>query len=107
MGFKTEFNWVLKLKPEQGLREDELEIGTEYRFFKEEYRTYPLNIPIDLVNSDWEAVAKVIIIEFNNFEEKTTGKYKVIKKFNEEERKFLSNYWQENLDYLKEIGAIS
>ena len=36
MGFKTEFNWVLKLKPENGLNEENLEVGKIYDFSKEE-----------------------------------------------------------------------
>ncbi len=107
MGFKTEFNWVLKLKPEQGLREQELQVGDEYRFYKNEYRVYPLDIPIDLVNDNWEAVGKVIITEVSNFEGKTTGKYKVIKIYSGNERGILSKNMQENQELLRKIGAIS
>jgi len=107
MGFKTEFNWVLKLKPEQGLREEELELGKEYRFYKNEYRVYPLDIPIDLLNEDWEAVAKIIIIEVSNFEGKTTGKYKVIKIYSGQEKEILSKHFQENQELLRKVGAIS
>ena len=107
MGFKTEFNWVLKLKPEQGLREQELETSKEYRFLKQEHRIYPIEIPIDLVNEDWEAIARVIITEVNNFEGKTSGKYKVIKIYEGREKQILSKYWQENIELLRELGTIS
>ena len=36
MGFKTEFNWVLKLKPENGLNEKNLKCGRIYSFSKNE-----------------------------------------------------------------------
>ena len=59
MGYISEFNWVLKLKPEQGLDEDNLELNTEYSFNKKDRRIYPLGLPILLVNNDWEAVGTV------------------------------------------------
>lgn len=101
MGFKTEFNWILKLKPEQGLDESVLESGNVYDFWKNEYRIYPIDIPIDLVNKDWEAIAKVVVLEFKNFENKTHGRYKVIKIYNEGDRSFLSKYWQDSVNYNK------
>ena len=51
MGFQTEFNWVLKLKPENGLNESELKEESIFSFTKKNYRTYPINIPIK-VNKD-------------------------------------------------------
>lgn len=42
MGFKTEFNWALKLKPENGLDEVILKEGGIYEFVKDEHRVYPL-----------------------------------------------------------------
>jgi len=73
MDFKVEFNWALKLKPENGLKEEELEAGKTYEFWKSGNRIYPLNIPIDLINQNWEAVAKIIIVEFKNLENRCLG----------------------------------
>ena len=71
MGFKTEFNWGLKLKPSDGLDEKSLEAGKVYEFCKKEYRVYPVGIPIDLINERWEPVAKVLVTDFRNVEGKT------------------------------------
>lgn len=101
MGFKTEFNWALKLKPEQGLNEESLEIGKIYDFSKREYRTYPIDMPIDLINQNWEVVAKVIVVESKNSDGKTQGKYKVIKIYQGQEKEFLTNYWRETIQIIK------
>ena len=101
MGFKTEFNWALKLKPENGLDESKLEIGKVYDFSKNGYRTYPVDIPIDLINQNWEAVAKVIVIEFKNYKGKTYGKYKVLKIYEGKEKEVLTSYWRETVQIIK------
>jgi len=101
MGFKIELNWALKLKPENGLDENNLEVGEIYEFSKEEHRVYPVNIPIDLINNNWEAVAKIIIIEVKNAGGKTSGRYKVLKIYKGEEKKVLTNYWRETVQIIK------
>ncbi len=101
MGFKTEFNWALKLKQEQGLDEKNIEIDGIYNFSKNEYRDYPINMPIDLINNEWVAVAKILIIESKKANEKTEGKYKVIKIYKGNEKDFLTGYWRENIEIIK------
>ncbi len=101
MGFKTEFNWVLKLKKEQGLYEDKLKQGLIYEFSKKEERIYPINVPIDLINENWEAVAKIIIVECKQSNGKTEGKYKVIKIYKGKEKEILTGYWRENIEIIK------
>ena len=101
MGFKVEFNWALKLKPENGLKEDELEVGKTYEFWKSGNRIYPLNIPIDLINQNWEAVAKIIVVEFKNLENRCLGKYKVIRLYEGEEKRILTDYWREIVQIIK------
>jgi hypothetical protein len=78
MGYKTEFNWILKLNPEQGFP-SELVVGKEYEFVKSEYRVYPIDIPIDLVDKDWNVVAKIVVSKFCCGEGKTFGKFKTSK----------------------------
>ena len=97
MGFKTELNWALKLK--LGLQD--LKINKVYSFSKDEYRVYPIGIPIDLINDKWEAVAKVIIIEAKNSDEKTTGKYKILRLYEGKEKEVLTKYWRETVEYIK------
>ncbi len=104
MGFKTEFNWVLKLRPEQGLKQ-EIKEGEEYDFSKDDYGVYPIGVPVDLINKDIEAVAKVIINKIKHEENKTKGKFKIIKIFNKEEKEFLTNYWRETITYFKKVDS--
>lgn len=101
MGFITEFNWALKLKPEQGINESILTEGEIYSFQKPGNRTYPVGMPIDLVNSVWEAVAKVIVVEATCSDGKTRGKYKVVKIYKNKEKEVLTNYWRETVSIIK------
>ena len=98
MGYNTEFNNALKLKPMQGLDETNLRIGNVYSFTKDGYRIYPVDTPIDLLNQDWEPLARVMIIKTALSEKKTTGNYKVLKIYSENEKKVLVEYWK---DYVK------
>ncbi len=90
MGYKTKFNWLLKLKPEQGLNEGDISVGKEYKFTKDNYRTFPVDIPIYLVNKDWQAIGMATIKEYTVGNEKTTGIYKVTKIFDDEQRNIIS-----------------
>jgi hypothetical protein len=101
MGHKIEFNWALKLEPTQGLDEKNLKVGEIYEFIKEGYRVYPLDLPLDLLNQKWEAVAKIIIVEIRNENQKTKGKYKVLKIYGGKEKEVLTNYWRENVQIIK------
>lgn len=76
MGYKTEFNWVLVLKPEQGLPE-KLEVGQEYNFHKAEERIYPRGCEIFLSGKDWKPVAKIVIKEFTVRDNETSGVFEV------------------------------
>tara|TARA_Y100000310_G_C20607740_1_gene776400 strand:- start:1121 stop:1447 length:327 start_codon:yes stop_codon:yes gene_type:complete len=107
MDSKIEFNWALKLKPENGLDESLLREGEIYNFTKSGNRVYPLNIPIDLINQDWVALARVIVIEYTNKENIITGRYRIVRIYNEEERRSITDYWKKDLQTLKDIGAVS
>lgn len=91
MGFGIKFNWALKIDPADNLTE-----GKIYDFEKNGNRVFPIETPIDLINSNREAIAKVNILEFTNTKDKTKGKYKVIKIYKGEEKDVLTNYWIEN-----------
>lgn len=109
MGYQTEFNWVLKLRNSQLKRLEEViqkERGC-FEFEKSGYRTYPMELPIDLVNENWEAIARVEIFELNQKENKTEGGYEVLKVYTGEEKRVLTNYYQEVAKILKEKGAVS
>jgi hypothetical protein len=91
MGFQVKFNWVLQIVCKNELVTDE-----EYFFAKEGNRVFPIKTPIDLIDLNRSAIAKIEILEFLNKENKTTGKYKVLKVYSGEEKRVLSNYWYEN-----------
>lgn len=79
MGYKVEFNWQLKLKPQFGLPKD-LKVGKVYSFKKPEERIYPIDIPIELWDYEHDyCLAKVKILEFKVAKNKTEGKFKIIK----------------------------
>lgn len=90
MGFKSEFNWVLKIKESQGFPE-KMEIGKIYDFRKDDKRVYPVGMPIDLIDNSWQTHAKVIIEESTILKNTTKGKFKVVYVYNNEERKILNN----------------
>jgi len=91
MGFEIKFNWALQIEEPKNLSEGEV-----YDFIKSGNRIFPIEIPIDLINSRREAVAKVHILEFSSTKTETKGKYKVIKIYTGEEKTVLTNYWIEN-----------
>lgn len=97
MGFKSEFNWALKLND----LEKKLEVGKEYAFSKDDYRDYPIDMPIDLIDQDWKALARVIIKSCMVKDGKTSGKYEIIKIYEGIEKDILSKYWKGIADYLK------
>lgn len=84
MGYKIEFNWVLKLKPENGLPK-KLEKGKIYEFRKPEERIYPINMPFGLgdYKSD-EILATIIVTEFKVSKNKTEGKFRILKIYQQE-----------------------
>ena len=61
MGFPIKFNWVLKIN-----QNSSLEVGKTYKFSKIGNRNFPLDTPIDLINSKREAIAKKSVLEFTN-----------------------------------------
>lgn len=91
MGFSVVFNWALKIDVPA-----DLVVGEVYKFVKGGNRVFPIKTPIDLINSERDAIAKIRILEFKNIESETSGKYKVIKMYSGEEQKVLNNYWLEN-----------
>ena len=59
MGCVYELNWILKLSNDQI---PELEENIECNFRKNGVRIYPINVPIDLVNENWEAIARCVVV---------------------------------------------
>lgn len=81
----------LRIGKEQGLVEkDQLEIGKEYPFRKEKHRLYMIGVPMDLISKDWQAIAKIIVIEYTIGHNETRGIYKVLKIYSDEESAVIS-----------------
>ena len=59
MGFGIKFNWAMQIEPPMGLDENSI-----FEFEKQGNRVYPLSIPIDLIDLERNAIAKIKIIEF-------------------------------------------
>ncbi len=91
MGFSVTFNWVLQVNPPEVL-----EAKAGYKFEKEGNRTFPLNAPIDLIDKERNAIAKIKVISFQNTFEKTHGEFEILKIYKGDEKRILTNYWIEN-----------
>lgn len=59
MGMPCEVNSILKLNAASW--PDKLTVGQQFQAVKSNYRIFPIEVPIQLVNQDWQAVADVVI----------------------------------------------
>jgi len=91
MGFTIKFNWVLQVEPPETLT-----VKSVYPFKKSANRNFPLDTPIDLIDMNRVAVAKVRVKSFSNESGSTSGLYEVVKVYTGTEKEILSNYWVEN-----------
>lgn len=96
MGCIYEWNWILKLNQEQIL---ELEVGKILTFRKKGTRIYPIDIPIDLVNENWEAIARCVIVSVTMEKEETRGKYQILSIYDEIERSVTTKLCRDMLCY--------
>jgi len=91
MGFSIKFNWVLQVEPPESLT-----VKCLYPVKKSEYRIFPLDTPIDLIDLKRAAIAKIRIKSFSNESGSTSGVYEVLKIYADTEKAILTNYWIEN-----------
>lgn len=91
MGFSVKFNWVLQIDLNQSLKEQ-----GAYPFEKIGNRVFPIDTPIDLIDMERNALAKIKITSFLNQYELTKGVFEVVKIYTGEEKTVLSRYWVEN-----------
>ena len=91
VGFQYEFNWMLKLS---ALDEQQLQVNHKYPFTKAGVRIFPLDMPVDLVNGNWEAVARCVINRITITLEETTGEFKVIEIYDKQKRELLTRQWR-------------
>ncbi len=64
-----------------------LKIGKKYTFEKQDHRLYQINVPMDLRTSDWTALARCVVTEFTVGNNKTKGTFVVVKIFDKEQAK--------------------
>ncbi|MBI5138073.1 MAG: DUF2584 family protein [Nitrospirae bacterium] len=93
MGLPVEMNTVLKLTPAQGLPADPRP-DTVYAFSKDGTRFYPIGVPVELIGPDWKTLGKAVIDEFTVSTERTSGKFRVVKRFTPEEAAAFNGVWR-------------
>jgi hypothetical protein len=100
MGYKIEINWVIKLKSEQ-LEQLCRDLANNpqppvkevhYYFEKKDERIYPIGIPIELVDDDWNVIAEVSITELTISPGNTKGFYCVVALPSIERKSLYSRY---------------
>lgn len=91
MGYSTKFNWVLQITPPETI-----ELDRVYPFEKSGNRIFPTNAPIDLIDPNRNAIAKIKIKSVLNGNEITTGMFEIVKIYTGDEKLILTNYWIEN-----------
>ena len=96
MGCIYEWNWILKLNKKQI---PDLKLGIPFAFCKNGIRIFPINIPIDLVNGNWEALARCVITSVTMAEGQTRGIYQIIYIYDTEERGVVTKIWRDMLCY--------
>ncbi len=80
MGMPCIVNSVLKLSPEQGFPED-LRSTQMYTAQKEGYRILPLDVPVQLVDRQWQAQGEVVIRQLIWENQSTTLKFELVKQY--------------------------
>lgn len=94
MGYRTEFNWVLKLSSEQGFPE-RVDAGATYCFEKADRRVYPVGMPVFLCDSEWNVCAWVKIKYFSVKDDSTSGIFEVMRVFPTEEKEVITRVVRE------------
>lgn len=103
MGFIYEFNWILKLSE---VNENKICAGQNYTFRKSGVRVFPIDMPIDLVNKNWEAIARCVIKQITITSKETTGEYSIIEIYDLQKREMLTEQWRSFLKKTKNISKV-
>ena len=91
MGYQLEFNCLLKLPKSFNLKS--LKANIILVVEKEGERLYPLNIPIEICDNNYQYLGKVIVTKLTLEKQKTILKIKVLKIFSPQEAKvFTDNF---------------
>lgn len=96
MGSLFEFNWILKISRSQGLPESP-RAGDEHLFTKGGYRVYPIDVPIDLIDDNWAAIAQIVVTSITLTGNATSGTFRVIRMYEGAEKELRTQAWREVL----------
>ena len=99
MGYQSERNWYIVDKSDT-IELETLAVGDIRSFVKKDYRDYPVDIVLFLLNRDWKVLGLGIVTEFTPGNGITKVTYEAVKLFNEQEREFLTKL-------LKEMKALN
>ena len=69
---------------------DSLEIGREHTFSKEGHRLYQINVSMDLRDSNWNFLARVVVLEYTVGRGITKGVFAVVKQFSADEKEVIT-----------------
>lgn len=83
---------------------DNLMIGKEYYFEKEWHRLYQIKVPMDLRESNWDFVCRIIITEITIWNEITKWKYIPVKLFSENEKNIITKTYVSDGDIDKTLN---
>lgn len=86
-------NWVLQ----SNKIPKNLALDTLYTAKRDGVRIFPITTPIDLIDRERNAIAKISIQKMVITELYTSVQYIVLKLYTEAEREVLTNYWKENI----------
>lgn len=90
MGYSLRFNCLLSVS-KQDLDLHSLEVGKRYQIVKEKERLYPLNIPIEICDDEYQYYGKVAVRKLTLETGKTTLEIEVLKIFSKEEAAVYTN----------------
>jgi hypothetical protein len=84
MGYHLEFNCLLTV-PKINLDLDTIKVGAHYQIVKEKERLYPINIPIEICDSNYRYYGKVAVRKLTLEAGKTSLEIEVLKIFSANE----------------------
>lgn len=90
MGYHIELNSLLVV-PNKLLDLNSMKVGNGYTLPKDGERLYPLNIPLDICDEDYQYYGKIIIRKLILESSKTTVEFELLKIYSAEEAKIYTN----------------
>lgn len=84
MGYHIEFNCLLVV-PNEAFDLNTMKIGQTYKLEKEGERLYPLNIPFEVCDEDYNYYGKIAVRKLSLEKNKTYLEFELLKVFSEQE----------------------